>query len=41
MVLVPSEATSPADALRLADQRMYEEKAGRSSASRQSTDVLL
>jgi diguanylate cyclase (GGDEF)-like protein len=40
-VLVPSEAASPADALRLADQRMYEEKAGRSSASRQSTDVLL
>ena len=41
MVLVPSEASSPADALRLADQRMYEKKAGRSSASRQSTDVLL
>jgi diguanylate cyclase (GGDEF)-like protein len=38
---VPADATSVADALRLADQRMYEHKAGRSSASRQSTDVLL
>jgi diguanylate cyclase (GGDEF)-like protein len=38
---LPSEATSVADALRVADQRMYEHKAGRSSASRQSTDVLL
>src|SRR5207237_372484 len=28
-------------ALRTADQRMYELKAGRASASRQSTDVLL
>jgi diguanylate cyclase (GGDEF)-like protein len=40
-VLVPAEASSPAEALRLADQRMYEHKTGRSSASRQSTDVLL
>ena len=41
MALVPSEAFSPADALRIADQRMYEQKASPSSASRQSTDVLL
>jgi diguanylate cyclase (GGDEF)-like protein len=38
---VPTEAASVVDALQLADQRMYEHKAGRSSASRQSTDVLL
>ena len=38
---VPTEASSVVDALHLADQRMYEHKAGRSSASRQSTDVLL
>jgi diguanylate cyclase (GGDEF)-like protein len=38
---VPTEATSPEDALRLADQRMYASKGGRTSASRQSTDVLL
>jgi diguanylate cyclase (GGDEF)-like protein len=38
---LPREATSPSDALRLADQRMYERKAGRVSASRQTTDVLL
>jgi len=38
---VPTEATSVIEALRLADQRMYEHKAGGSSASRQSTDVLL
>ena len=31
----------PADALRIADQRMYEQKASPSSVSRQSTDVLL
>jgi two-component system cell cycle response regulator len=41
LVIVPSEASSPSAALRRADQRMYEDKAGRSSASRQSTDVLL
>ena len=38
---LPTEAASVAEALRLADQRMYEHKAGRSSAGRQSTDVLL
>jgi diguanylate cyclase (GGDEF)-like protein len=38
---IPREATSPAEALHLADQRMYEHKAGRASASRQSSDVLL
>jgi two-component system, cell cycle response regulator len=38
---VPSEALTVVGALRLADQRMYEHKAGGSSASRQSTDVLL
>jgi len=38
---VPTEATSVVEALRLADQRMYENKTGGSSASRQSTDVLL
>ena len=41
-VQLPGEASSPEGALRLADQRMYEDKAsGRSSASRQSSDVLL
>jgi diguanylate cyclase (GGDEF)-like protein len=38
---LPVEADSAPDALLLADQRMYENKAGRSSASRQSTDVLV
>ena len=38
---VPADATTVEEALRIADQRMYEHKAGRSSASRQSTDVLL
>jgi diguanylate cyclase (GGDEF)-like protein len=38
---LPREASSASDALRLSDQRMYERKAGRISASRQSTDVLL
>jgi diguanylate cyclase (GGDEF)-like protein len=38
---VPSEADTVEAALRLSDQRMYEHKAGGSSASRQSTDVLL
>ena len=41
VALLPAEADSASEALRLADQRMYEHKAGRSSASRQSTDVLL
>jgi len=38
---LPKDAASPSEALRLADQRMYERKAGRVSASRQTTDVLL
>src|SRR5205085_974672 len=38
---LPREASSVEGALRLADQRMYEVKTGRASASRQSTDVLL
>lgn len=40
--LVPSEARTGEDALRLADQRMYEQKTtSRSSAVKQSSDVLL
>jgi diguanylate cyclase (GGDEF)-like protein len=35
------EAVSTEDALRLADQRMYAQKAGRASSGRQSSDVLL
>jgi diguanylate cyclase (GGDEF)-like protein len=38
---IPAEASSGEEALRLADQRLYQEKAGRSTASRQTTDVLL
>jgi diguanylate cyclase (GGDEF)-like protein len=39
---LPAEADQVADALRIADQRMYAQKnAGRASASRQSKDVLL
>ncbi|HEY5317045.1 MAG TPA: HD domain-containing phosphohydrolase [Solirubrobacteraceae bacterium] len=38
---IPSEATTESQALRLADERMYANKAGRSSASRQVTDALL
>jgi two-component system, cell cycle response regulator len=39
---LPVEAGNVADALRIADQRMYAQKnAGRSSASRQSKDVLV
>jgi diguanylate cyclase (GGDEF)-like protein len=38
---LPHEADSADAALRIADQRMYELKTGRASASRQSTDVLL
>ena len=38
---LPAEATSVVEALRLADQRMYTNKSGGSSASRQSADVLL
>ncbi len=41
-VLVPVDARDASEALRVADQRMYAEKAmGRASASRQSTDVLV
>ena len=41
-VSLPDEADTPADALRIADQRMYAHKHGeRASASRQSSDVLL
>jgi len=41
-VRLPAEASSPADALRLADQRMYADKrGGRPSASEQSSLVLL
>jgi two-component system, cell cycle response regulator len=39
---LPVEAANVADALRIADQRMYAQKnAGRTSASRQSKDVLV
>ncbi|MEA2123747.1 MAG: hypothetical protein QOI80_529, partial [Solirubrobacteraceae bacterium] len=38
---IPDEAITPDAALQLADQRMYDEKVGRASSSRQSTDVLL
>ncbi|WP_028061050.1 HD domain-containing phosphohydrolase [Candidatus Solirubrobacter pratensis] len=41
-ITLPAEATEPAEALRIADQRMYAQKhSGRRSASRQSKDVLL
>jgi HD-GYP domain-containing protein (c-di-GMP phosphodiesterase class II) len=41
-IALPREASDVAEALRIADQRMYAQKnAGRSSASRQSRDVLL
>ena len=41
-VLLPIETTSPEEAMRIADQRMYARKGlGRASAGRQSTDVLL
>jgi diguanylate cyclase (GGDEF)-like protein len=39
---VPAEASTAAEALRIADHRMYARKSsGRASAARQSTDVLL
>jgi diguanylate cyclase (GGDEF)-like protein/putative nucleotidyltransferase with HDIG domain len=42
LALLPDEAATPEEALRLADDRMYGAKrSGRSSAERQSTDVLL
>lgn len=41
-VWLPAEATTSEEALRIADRRMYAHKAGgRTSAGRQSTDVLL
>jgi len=41
-VLIPAEAPTPADALRLADQRMYADKnRGRASAGEQSSLVLI
>ena len=40
-VWVPSEAATETQALALADERMYANKASRSSASRQVTDALL
>jgi two-component system cell cycle response regulator len=41
-ITLPIEATDPVEALRVADQRMYAHKhAGRTSAGRQSKDVLL
>jgi diguanylate cyclase (GGDEF)-like protein len=42
VVLVPGEAATATDALRIADQRMYAHKSGgRATAGRQSRDVLL
>jgi len=38
---IPREANTTSTALQVADQRMYEHKNGRASASRQSADVLL
>jgi diguanylate cyclase (GGDEF)-like protein len=38
---IPSEAATESQALTLADERLYANKAGRSSTSRQVTDVLL
>jgi diguanylate cyclase (GGDEF)-like protein len=38
---IPSEAASESEGLKLADQRMYANKASRSPASRQVTDALL
>jgi diguanylate cyclase (GGDEF)-like protein len=41
-IVLPVEAADPMEALRIADQRMYANKhAGRTSAGRQSKDVLL
>jgi diguanylate cyclase (GGDEF)-like protein len=39
--VMPTEATTADEALRLSDQRMYASKSSRSSAGRESTDVLL
>jgi diguanylate cyclase (GGDEF)-like protein len=38
---VPSEATGPGDALRLADERMYAQKAGRATVGVQATAALV
>ncbi len=38
---LPGDAASAEEALRVADRHMYDHKAGRASASRQSVDVLL
>jgi diguanylate cyclase (GGDEF)-like protein len=41
-VMLPREASGPEEAMVLADQRMYQQKArGRASAGRQSSDVLM
>ena len=40
-VWIPSEATVSSEALHMADERMYANKAGRSSTGRQIADVLL
>jgi diguanylate cyclase (GGDEF)-like protein len=40
-VWIPSEAATESQALKLADQRMYANKASRASASRQVSDALL
>jgi diguanylate cyclase (GGDEF)-like protein len=40
-VWIPSEATISSEALHIADERMYANKAGRSSTGRQIADVLL
>jgi len=40
-VWVPAEATTPADALQIADTRMYARKASRSSTGRQVADALV
>jgi diguanylate cyclase (GGDEF)-like protein len=40
-VRLHEEAGTPADAIRIADDRMYDYKGARASARRQSTDVLL
>jgi diguanylate cyclase (GGDEF)-like protein len=40
-IWIPSEATTESHALKLADERLYANKASRSSTSRQVTDALL
>jgi diguanylate cyclase (GGDEF)-like protein len=39
--LLPAEAATAEEGLQLSDRRLYEDKVGRSSAGRQSADVLL